>query len=312
MLKRIFDFTSAFFGLIILSPLLIVVSIMIKITSRGSVFYKQERTGQNAEVFTIFKFRSMVENHGDNNTVTVSGDQRITKFGTFIRKYKVDELPALWNVIKGEMSLVGPRPDLPYYYSLLKGEDRKILDLKPGVTGPASLKYANEEQILKLQANPEEYHYDVIFKDKVKINLAYYYKNNLWIDLKIIFSTIFRLSYTIKKNKKIRLSPPDVSAKELVFIKKDFNIDWISSFGPHISNFEEKLSALSNDFNVAALSSGTASLHLALILLGVKKGNKVLCSSFTFSASANPIAYVGADPVLLIVRGVVGICVLFC
>ena len=131
------------------------------------------------------------------------------------------------------------------------------------------------------------------------IYLAYYYKNNLWIDLKIIFSTIFRLSYTIKKNKKIRLSPPDVSAKELVFIKKDFNIDWISSFGPHISNFEEKLSALSNDFNVAALSSGTASLHLALILLGVKKGNKVLCSSFTFSASANPIAYVGADPVFI-------------
>ena len=299
MIKRIFDFTSAFFGLIILSPLLIIVSIIIKITSKGAIFYLQERTGRNAEIFTIIKFRSMVENHGDDNTVTVSGDQRITKFGSIIRKYKIDELPGLWNVLKGEMSLVGPRPDLPYYYSLLKGEDRKILELKPGITGPASLKYANEEQILKLQDNPEKYHYDVIFKDKVKINLAYYYYNNLWVDLKIIFSTIFRLTYVVKQNKKIRLSPPDVSEKELKFIKKNFSIDWIASFGPHISNFEQNLSVLSNSLHVAALSSGTASLHLALILLGVKKGDKVLCSSFTFSASANPIAYVGANPIFI-------------
>lgn len=299
MIKRIFDFTCAFFGLIILSPLLIVVSIMIKITSRGAVFYKQERTGRNAEIFTIIKFRSMVENHGDENTVTVSGDQRITKFGAFIRKYKIDELPGLWNVLKGEMSLVGPRPDLPYYYSLLKGEDRKILELRPGITGPASLKYANEEQILKLQDNPEKYHYDVIFKDKVKINLVYYYNNNLWVDLKIIFSTIFRLTYIVKQSKKIWLSPPDVSVKELRFIKKDFSIDWVASFGPHIASFEQGLSTLSNGYGVAALSSGTAALHLSLILSGVEKGDLVLCSSFTFSASANPIIYVGALPVFI-------------
>jgi dTDP-4-amino-4,6-dideoxygalactose transaminase len=299
MMKRIFDLTSAFLGLIILSPLLIFVSIIIKVSSRGAIFYKQERTGRNAEIFTIIKFRSMIENHGDDNTVTVSGDQRITSFGAFIRKYKIDELPELWNVLIGEMSLVGPRPDLPYYYSLLKGEDRKILELKPGITGPASLKYANEEQILKLQANPEKYHYDVMFKDKVKINLTYYYKNNLWIDLKIIFSTIFRLSYTIKEKKRIQLSPPDISVKELAFIKKNFNIDWVASFGPHISNFEKKVSVFSNGFKVAALSSGTASLHLALILSGVKKGDQVLCSSFTFSASANPIVYVGANPVFI-------------
>jgi dTDP-4-amino-4,6-dideoxygalactose transaminase/lipopolysaccharide/colanic/teichoic acid biosynthesis glycosyltransferase len=299
MIKRIFDFTSAFFGLIILSPLLIIVSIIIKITSRGAIFYKQERTGRNAEIFTIIKFRSMVENHGDNNTVTVSGDQRITRFGAFIRKYKIDELPALWNVIKGEMSLVGPRPDLPYYYSLLKGEDRKILELKPGVTGPASLKYANEEQILKLQDNPEQYHYDVIFKDKVKINLAYYYKNDLWIDLKIILSTIFRLSYTVKEKKKIQLSPPDFDGNELAFIKKNFNIDWIASFGPHINSFEKNLSLISKGKNVAALSSGTAAIHMALILLGVKENDTILCSSFTFSASANPIKYVGANPIFI-------------
>ena len=99
MMKRIFDFTSALLGLIILSPLLILVSIFIKVSSRGAIFYKQERTGRNAEIFTIIKFRSMIENHGDDNTVTVSGDQRITRFGAFIRKYKIDELPELWNVI---------------------------------------------------------------------------------------------------------------------------------------------------------------------------------------------------------------------
>ena len=299
MIKRLFDFMSAFLGIIILFPFFLIVSFLIKTTSKGPVFYTQKRAGRHAKLFTIIKFRSMFANHGDSNTVTVKGDIRITKFGAFIRKYKIDELPALWNVLIGEMSLVGPRPDLPDYLLLLQGEDKKILNLRPGITGPASLKYANEEQILMHQDDPETYHYEVIFKDKVKINLYYYYNRNLLVDLKLIFATIFRLSYTVKVNKKIRLSPPDVSSKELAFIKKDFNIDLVASFGPHIYNFEQKLSAFSNSFQVAALSSGTASLHLSLILLGVKKGDKVLCSSFTFSASANPIAYVGANPIFI-------------
>ena len=183
MLKRIFDFISALIGLIVLLPFLFIVSILIKLTSKGSVFYRQERIGQKAKLFTILKFRSMIEDHGDSNTVTVIGDQRITNFGSFMRKYKIDELPGLWNVLKGDMSLVGPRPDIPHYYNLLEGEDRKILDLKPGITGPASLKYANEEKLLKSQQNPVKYHYEVIFKDKVKINLAYYKNNNLFISV---------------------------------------------------------------------------------------------------------------------------------
>ena len=299
MKKRIFDIFFAFLGLIFLAPVLLVVAIIIKLTSRGAILYKQERAGRYAKIFTIIKFRSMIENHGDQNTVTVSGDQRITKFGAFIRKSKIDELPGLWNVLKGEMSFVGPRPDLPYYYSLLKGNDRKILDLKPGITGPASLKYANEEQILKLQDDPEKYHYDIIFKDKVKINLEYYNNNNLWVDLKIILSTIFRMTYTVKLENRILLSPPSISAEELRFIKKNFDINWIASYGPHISNFESNLSAISKGFNVAALSSGTSSIHLALILLGIQKDDEVICSSFTFSASANPIIYQGAIPVFI-------------
>ena len=298
-MKRFFDFISALLGLIVLFPFLLIISILIKLTSKGSVFYKQERTGQYGHLFTIIKFRSMIENHGDKNTVTVVGDQRITKFGSFIRKYKIDELPGLWNVVKGEMSLVGPRPDLPHYYNLLEGEDRKILELKPGITGPASLKYANEEQLLKLQDDPATYHYEVIFKDKVKINLDYYKRNNLWIDLKIIFATIFRRSYVLKQHKRIWLSPPDFSDYELSFIRRKFNIDWVSSFGPHINSLEEELSKISKDYYVAALSSGTSAIHLALILSGVKQQDTVLCSSFTFSASANPIRYVGAEPIFI-------------
>ena len=137
----------------------------------------------------------MTADHGDSNTVTVGGDMRITKFGAFIRKYKLDELPELLNILKGDMSFVGPRPDLPGYADNLKGEDRKILNLRPGITGVASLKYANEEKILSTQKDPIKFHDEVIYPDKVKLNLDYYYNNNLWVDIKIIFATIFRVSY---------------------------------------------------------------------------------------------------------------------
>ena len=137
----------------------------------------------------------MTADHADSNTITVSGDMRITKFGRFLRKYKLDELPELLNIIKGEMSFVGPRPDLPGYADNLKGKDRKILELRPGITSVASLKYANEESILAAQENPLKFNDEVIYFDKVKLNLDYYYNNNLWVDIKIIFATIFRVNY---------------------------------------------------------------------------------------------------------------------
>ena len=299
MIKRLFDFVSAFLGIIILFPLFLIVSFLIKTTSKGPIFYTQKRAGRHAKLFTIIKFRSMVANHGDSNTVTVKGDVRITKFGAFIRKYKIDELPALWNVLIGEMSLVGPRPDLPDYLLLLQGEDKKILNLRPGITGPASLKYANEEQILMHQDDPETYHYEVIFKDKVKINLDYYYNRNLLVDLKLIFATIFRASFSSDDLLRIRLAAPDISVQELEVIKKGFSIDWVSSFGPHTSKFENNLSEISEGRKIAALSSGTSAIHLALILLGVKKNDDIICASFTFSASANPIKYLGANPIFI-------------
>ena len=194
-MKRVFDFLVSLVGLFLFSPLLVLLSLLIKFTSKGTIFFIQERVGENGVFFKMIKFRSMQMIKDLDGTISVKGDIRVTKVGSFLRRYKLDELPELWNVLVGDMSLVGPRPDVPGYADFLRGEDRNILKLKPGITGPASLKYANEEEILARQENPKEYNDKIIYPDKVRINLDYYYQSNLWIDIKIIFATIFRISY---------------------------------------------------------------------------------------------------------------------
>ena len=194
-MKRVFDFLVSLVGLFLLIPLLVSLSLLIKFTSKGTIFFIQERVGENGVFFKMIKFRSMQMIQDTDSIISVKGDMRVTKVGLFLRRYKLDELPELWNVLVGDMSLVGPRPDVPGYADFLRGEDRNILKLKPGITGPASLKYANEEEILARQENPKEYNDEIIYPDKVRINLDYYYQSNLWIDIKIIFATIFRTSY---------------------------------------------------------------------------------------------------------------------
>jgi lipopolysaccharide/colanic/teichoic acid biosynthesis glycosyltransferase len=190
LLKLIFDKVVSFLGLLFLWPVLIVVAVLIKIKmSGGSVLFRQQRVGQNGKLFTMIKFRSMIVNHS-GSSVSVAGESRITPFGAKLRKYKLDELPELWNVLKGDMSFVGPRPDVPGYADNLQGEDREILKLKPGITGPASLKYRNEEELLALQSNPKEYNDTVIYPDKIKINLYYYRNYSFVTDIKIIFCTV--------------------------------------------------------------------------------------------------------------------------
>ena len=195
MIKRFFDLTSSFIGILVLLPLMLIISIVIKLDSKGPVFFKQKRVGKDGKLFTMIKFRSMSIVQKSKSTVSVKGDVRITKVGAFIRKYKFDELPELWNVLVGQMSIVGPRPDVKGFADELQGEDRLILELRPGITGPASLKYANEEELLSHQENPEKYNNEVIYPDKVRINLDYYYNQNLILDLKIIFATIFRTNF---------------------------------------------------------------------------------------------------------------------
>ena len=164
---------------------------MIRLDSKGPAFFRQKRVGKDGRLFTIYKLRSMQMNDG-YNTVTAQSDSRITRAGSFLRKWKLDELPELFNVLIGDMSFVGPRPDVPGYADKLENEDRKILLLRPGITGPATLKYLDEEEILSQIINPQEYNDLVLFPDKVRINLKYLEKFSLAGDLKIIFHTLIR------------------------------------------------------------------------------------------------------------------------
>jgi len=194
-MKRLFDLTASLIGLIVLFPIFIVVSVLVKISSEGPVFFMQQRIGRRGKAFKMIKFRSMKVIQSSDSTISIKGDLRITRVGSFLRKYKIDELPELFNVLRGDMSIVGPRPDVCGYADKLEGENALILELRPGITSPASLKYVNEEDILALQEDPVKYNDDVIYPDKVKLNLDYYYNNNFWIDIKIIFATIFRTGY---------------------------------------------------------------------------------------------------------------------
>tara|TARA_B100001540_G_scaffold62987_1_gene56660 strand:- start:3966 stop:4550 length:585 start_codon:yes stop_codon:yes gene_type:complete len=194
-MKRIFDLIFSIFGLVLLSPLFILIIFLISITSKESVFFHQNRVGRYGNLFKIIKFRTMKSMVGTHSTISVKGDVRVTRIGAVLRKYKLDELPELLNVLKGEMSFVGPRPDVPGYADKLKGENKVILELRPGITSWASLRYANEEEILAGQKDPIEYNNNIIYPDKTKLNLDYYYNNSLWIDIKIIFATIFRKNY---------------------------------------------------------------------------------------------------------------------
>lgn len=195
ILKSIFDFVLAFCSIILLLPIFIVVSCLLIFSyKRFNIFFIQKRIGKYGRIFNIYKFRTMII-HQSNNTISVKGDKRITPIGHFLRKYKIDELPELFNILIGSMSFVGPRPDVPGYMDHLNDEDRIILDLKPGITGPASLKYINEEEILSKVDNPMEYNNFIIFPDKVRINKLYINHWSLGLDLKIIFHTVIRKPY---------------------------------------------------------------------------------------------------------------------
>lgn len=188
--KWLFDRVFSLIGLILLSPLFVVVAILIRVKMPdGPILFKQIRVGRYGKPFTLYKFRSMVVDHTGSN-VSVAGEARITPLGAKLRKYKLDELPQLWNVFIGDMSFVGPRPDVPGYADKLEGEERIILKLRPGITGPASLKYKNEEELLASVTDPVKYNDEVIFPDKVKINMQYYYHWSFWGDIKYIAKTI--------------------------------------------------------------------------------------------------------------------------
>lgn len=191
-MKRLFDIVCSFFGLVFLSWLFVFVALWVGLSSRGGVFYRQRRVGRCNRDFTIYKFRSMRVNSDRQGLLTIGGrDGRITKAGVFIRKYKLDELPQLFNVLRGDMSFVGPRPEVRKYVELYTEEQKKVLTVRPGITSLSSIKYRNENEILSRSDNPEQYYIGVIMQDKLAIELDYLEQRSLLTDIKVIFQTIF-------------------------------------------------------------------------------------------------------------------------
>ena len=190
-MKRLFDILASGVGLLFLSPLFLFVAIWIKLDSTGPVFYRQIRVGRYNRDFKLLKFRSMYIGSDKKGLITIGDhDFRVTPSGYYIRKYKLDELPQLINVFIGDMSLVGPRPEVRKYVDLYTSEQMHVLDVRPGITDEASIYYRNENELLGRSSDPERYYRDVVMQDKLRINLEYVKRHSFWNDLKLIFKTI--------------------------------------------------------------------------------------------------------------------------
>lgn len=209
--KWLFDRLMALLGLLVLWPVILVTAVLVRVKmSGGPVFFCQKRVGKDGKLFTCHKFRTMTVNH-NGSSVSVAGDSRITPFGAKLRHYKIDELPELWDVLVGNMSFVGPRPDVPGYADKLQGADRDVLKLRPGITGPATLKYRLEDEMISayvaqrqaagdtrpMQEIATEYNDTVIYPDKVRLNCWYYRHYSFWKDIEMIFATVlgFRVRF---------------------------------------------------------------------------------------------------------------------
>ena len=191
-MKRLFDILASTFGLILLCPIFIIIAIWIKLDSKGPVLYKQMRVGRGNKDFFLYKFRSMRVGADKAGLITVGGrDPRVTRSGYYIRKYKLDEFPQLINVLKGDMSIVGPRPEVRKYVEMYTPEQMHVLNVRPGITDPASIRYRNENELLEKADNPDKYYVDVIMQDKLQINLKYVQKHSFMHDIKLIFETFF-------------------------------------------------------------------------------------------------------------------------
>jgi len=195
MAKRAFDLFFSIAGLLILSPVLLVVALAVRLSSPGPAIFRSRRVGRSGKQFSLLKFRTMTEDAQlKGPMITIGDDPRITRLGAFLRKSKIDELPQLLNVVKGEMSLVGPRPEVPEYVSLYTAEQRSVLDLVPGITDPASIKYAHESDLLAATERPEASYVHHVMPDKIRMNLDYAARASVWTDLLTVFETLARIT----------------------------------------------------------------------------------------------------------------------
>lgn len=199
IMKRAFDIVVSFSMIVLILPVLSFCSLLILTSSGYPVFFRQERMGRNGKVFRIFKFRTMKNNTATADGLTLRNDQRITKIGQFLRKYRLDEVPQLFNIIKGEMSFVGPRPDLPKYYKDNDYAYKCVTLIRPGVTCPATLQYKDEDEILALSEDPEKTYIEEVFPNKVRLNLDYIIEISILYDLKIMIDTCLRVFFKTNK-----------------------------------------------------------------------------------------------------------------
>lgn len=194
MMKRLFDIVASGLGLIVLSPLFLILAIWIKLDSKGPVFFRQVRVGRYNKDFRILKFRSMRIGSDEGSLVTIGEhDPRIIRSGYFIRKFKLDELPQLINVFVGDMSLVGPRPEVRHYVDYWTPEQMHVLDVRPGITDPASIKFRNENELMEKAEDPEKYYIEVIMQEKIKLYLEYVNNHSFWGDIGLIFKTFWTI-----------------------------------------------------------------------------------------------------------------------
>ena len=194
-MKRAFDLCFALLGLVVLSPLFLVVGIAVRLSSPGPVIFRSRRVGRFGKEFFLLKFRTMTKDAPQKGpAITIGNDHRITRLGAILRGSKIDELPQLLNVIRGEMSLVGPRPEVPEYVRLYTPEQRAVLDLVPGITDPASIKYALENDLLGESSQPESDYVNHIMPDKIRMNLGYAARANLWTDFRVVLTTFARIA----------------------------------------------------------------------------------------------------------------------
>ena len=193
-MKRLLDIVASGLGILFLSPFLILIAIWIKLDSPGPIFYRQVRVGRHNKDFKIFKFRSMRVGADKGSLVTIGGrDPRVTRSGYYIRKFKIDELPQLINVFLGDMSLVGPRPEVRHYVNYWTPEQMHVLDVRPGITDPASIKFRNENELMEKAEDPEKYYIEVIMQEKIHLYLEYVHNASFWYDIKLIFLTFWTI-----------------------------------------------------------------------------------------------------------------------
>lgn len=193
LFKRLFDFTSSLTVLVFLFPFFFVISLIIILDSKGGVFYKHIRVGKNGKEFGLLKFRSMATGSDKGSQITIGNDSRVTKIGRFIRKYKIDELPQLINILKGEMSVVGPRPEVKKYVDLYNSEQKEVLGVLPGLTDYASIEYFDEQEVLGKAEDPEKEYIEIVMPKKLELNLKYIREKSLMTDFKIIFKTFSKI-----------------------------------------------------------------------------------------------------------------------